>query len=149
MSNNKHAFVGRLDRVCEQCGLSDRDPIHDYTPQPAKSGKQNFFPDFTPEITEQRVKDHWDLSGAFPVPKFLMSCPVCGKHEILLKEVLFHTRNKTGSAKKFRCDVKFKCCYCSYVWAHGVIVPQEMAKKHSLNTNIHYRQLKRLQEGEQ
>jgi|AntRauTorcE11897_2_1112592.scaffolds.fasta_scaffold30407_3 hypothetical protein len=100
------------------------------------------FPEFTTEETMKRIRSMWDLSGPVPLPKFEIHCPVCDNNQILMRAALFHTRRKV-SENPFRCDVKFKCCTCSYVWSHGIVVPKEMATQHDLNRNIHFRELKR------
>lgn len=100
------------------------------------------FPEFTIEETMNRIHSKWEMSGPVPLPKFEVKCPVCSEKKPLLKGALFHTRRKVSS-NPFRCDVKFKCIECSFVWAHGLVVPREMAVQHDFNRTIHFRELQR------
>lgn len=92
---------------------------------------------------QDRMAEMWDMSGPVPLPKFDPECPICHSTQILLKEALFHTRAKVSS-HKFRCDIKFKCTTCSFVWKHGLVVPDEMAKQHTMNRMIHFREIQKL-----
>jgi hypothetical protein len=98
----------------------------------------NLFPQFDAQTVQMRVEQYWDLSDKVPIPKFQPTCAVCGSDEILLKSWSFHQR-KTGSHNPYRCDVRFKCTVCSYVWFHGVAVPREMYLNNQPNLVVHYK----------
>jgi hypothetical protein len=80
--------------------------------------------DLSKEEILERVNSAWNLSGAFPVPKCKVKCPVCRSNDIFIKQCVFFKRKEND----YRADVSFKCTYCSAVWTHGVVVPEKMAK---------------------
>ena len=92
-----------------------------------------------------RVQQYWDLNGLFPFPKFKLQCPICGNNEILLKHMNFFPRNNS-----YRCDVACKCLHCSYVWSHGVVIPQRMFLEHQRRGQLSYtwRQIKEVLNGQ-
>ena len=81
--------------------------------------------DYTPDEVLKRVHRFWDLSGPFPVPRVRVCCPVCGFADVMIKQCKFFVKRPS---MKYRCDVMFKCTVCSAVWAHGLVVPKEMAQ---------------------
>lgn len=82
----------------------------------------NVFPLFNHEQAFARVAAHWRIDDTpLPLPRFQPQC--CGG-EVLLKDWRYHHR-KTGSANPYRVDVRFKCLWCSRVWAHGIVVTRE------------------------
>jgi hypothetical protein len=89
---------------------------------------------------ERRVEKMWDLSGAFPIPKFLVTCPSCQTAEVTLQQVGFTQRDWTGSPAPWRCNIGFKCCECSMVWLYGVPVSKEMFDKGFLMGQMGWRQ---------
>lgn len=79
--------------------------------------------DLTRNEIEYRVDSMWEFTP-FPVPKWVIQCPVCRSCEVFIKQCSFFKRKEND----YRCDVTFKCTNCSYVWTHGVVVPREIAK---------------------
>ena len=112
---------------------------------------KSLFPTITREEKWDRINAAWDLSRAFPVPKFQLTCPVCKGEEILYKGAKYHRRGSVSPRDPYRCDAKFKCCTCSNVWTHGVVVPKEMIDRHgfSINRNYHYTQVRDALENDQ
>jgi hypothetical protein len=96
----------------------------------------NLFPQFDAQTVQMRVEQYWDLSDKVPIPKFQPTCAACGSDEILLKSWSFHKRK---SQNPFRCDARFKCTVCSYVWFHGVAVPREMYLNQGSKLVTHYK----------
>ena len=108
---------------------------------------QNLFPALTEDEVLERVEESWDLSGDFPMPKFAVKCPVCGSEEIQAR--LWQFTHKDSGGAKYRCNVSFKCTRCSAVWMHGVVIPEEMFRKHvKENENqakmYHWREVKEM-----
>ncbi len=90
---------------------------------------EDFLPDTTKVIS--KVKEAWDWQSGFPIPTFDIKCPVCGSKELLIRYWTFFIR-KEGSSK-FRCDVSFKCTYCSNAWVHGLVIPEELFRLHCID----------------
>lgn len=91
---------------------------------------QDFFRDETAEKLMARVEQAWDLTGPYPIPKWNVACPCCRKDRtdeaIHIRAFKFFIRHGEQHAHWYRCDVHFKCRYCSLTWFAGVPVPQEM-----------------------
>lgn len=87
------------------------------------------FPKFTTESVLDVVAKMWDLSGSVPLPKFQPHCAVCGHDQILCKHWKYFIHKSGGSSHPYRCDIWLKCTSCSYVWTHGIVVPEEMHPK--------------------
>lgn len=87
---------------------------------PSPAG-QDLAPAHSAEEVARRVGEAWDLSGAVPMPRFVVECPVCRSEEVQLRQVSFGRRK--SSPISGRSDVSFKCCACSATWTHGVPVP--------------------------
>lgn len=77
-------------------------------------------------------REHWDLTGLVPVPRFNVSCPCCGasrsSRAIQARTWQFHEAPSLESAYRHRCAISFKCRHCSHVFHFGVVVPDAMAK---------------------
>jgi len=89
--------------------------------------------DLSEEEIFSRVKEFWDLSGKFPLPRFELRCPICNASDddIILREITFTVRRAGGIP--YRANVSFKCTRCSFTWIHGVPITQEMASIHGLD----------------
>ena len=96
--------------------------------QSKKEKIKNIFPSFDPETVLKRVQEKWDLSGDFPLPKWDIRCPVCGSPHVQARNWQF--AYQYNSPTKYRCNVSFKCTECSAVWIHGVVITEEMFRKH-------------------
>ena len=107
-----------------------------------------FLPDFGRKVIN-RVKEKWEWPTGFPIPNFDIKCPVCGSTELLIRDWGFFIRREGNH--KYRCDVSFKCTCCSNVWAHGVVIPEELYHLHCVdNKGRHYlwREVKEIMERE-
>lgn len=106
----------------------------------------NIFPSLTPEQIQHNIEQHWDMTRELPYPKFDITCN-CGakasNDEIQARQWSFHHRHGTGSSNPYRCDISFKCTKCSRVWTYGVVVPEEMWRKHA-NKRYHWREAKEI-----
>ena len=113
---------------------------------------QNIFPAYPPEEVVERVKERWDLSGDFPLPKAPILCPHCFAEKFSeaitegkdLKSAVEEAREyashvqarcwqfvyKDSGGAKYRCNVCFKCTRCSLAWTYGIVIPKEMFDKH-------------------
>ena len=100
--------------------------------------KQNIFPAFSEKEVLERVKRAWDLSTDFPIPKFRIICPICKSEAIQARNWQFQYRDVGGC--KYRCNVSFKCTQCSHAWVHGVVIPEELFRKH-VRGNVHQTKL--------
>lgn len=81
--------------------------------------------DSDPEDVFEAVREKWDLDTTFfPIPKFVVQCPICRDHHPILRAVSFHIRKE--SEILYRCDVGWKCVRCSYAWSYGVPITDEM-----------------------
>ena len=98
-----------------------------------------------PEVQEplRRCAFMWDLERKFPRPKFDVKCPICGTNEFGIKDWKFHF--KASSKTKYRCDVVFKCLWCSLVWTHGMVIPRRLAEEHN-GRHYTWRQVKQIEE---
>ena len=74
----------------------------------------------------KRVMAFWDLNNIFPVPIEPISCPVCRMEDVIIKSWNFFRRPSIKPS--FRCDVAFKCTYCSNVWHHGIPITAKQYK---------------------
>ena len=99
---------------------------------------QNLFPALDKDETLKRVREAWDLSGDFPVPKFTVRCPICGSEEVQARYWSFHDANKHyHHAVPYRCDISFKCTRCSAIWEHGIPIPEAVYRRH-IPEPLHY-----------
>lgn len=91
---------------------------------------QNLFPAYPCEEVLKRVARMWTIGedDLFPLPKFVVRCPVCGSTDIQARNWQFAYRDAGGC--RYRCNVSFKCTVCSNVWTHGVVIPERMFRKH-------------------
>ena len=89
---------------------------------------KSLFPSYKEEEVIRRVKQAWDLSLDFPMPKFDLRCPVCGSFDIQARNWQFVFKDSGGC--KYRCNVSLKCTYCSAVWIHGIVIPEELFRRH-------------------
>ena len=64
------------------------------------------------------VHKFWDFAHKFPVPRRPIKCPVCSESTVMIKGYNFFHYPERGIPH--RCDIAFKCLYCSAVWAHGL-----------------------------
>jgi len=101
---------------------------------------QNIFPAYSEREVLEKVSKAWTISDEdlFPLPKFIVRCPVCESEDIQARNWQFTFKDSGGA--KYRCNVSFKCCNCSSVWTHGVVIPEEMFRKH-VRGNIHQTKL--------
>jgi len=101
---------------------------------------QNIFPAYSEEEVLNRVSKAWTIEegDVFPLPKFVVECPVCKSVDIQARNWQFTLKDSGGN--KYRCNVSFKCTQCSAVWTHGVVIPEIMFRKH-VKGNIHQTKL--------
>ena len=81
-------------------------------------------------LSKRAIKDNihkfWDLSQVFPTPRRPIRCPVCREQTAIIKGYFFFEHpGKKLDRIPFRCDVTFKCTYCSAVWPHGLVIDKE------------------------
>lgn len=107
----------------------------------------DIFPDL--DGVEERVNTAWDTSGRVPVPRRQFYCPVCRSSYLLAKDFRFHEKKRGNPSNPYRCDVQFKCCDCSMVWAHGVrLSAEEWRRRPQTQGLISWREAKKLLESE-
>jgi hypothetical protein len=79
----------------------------------------------TPIAILDNVTRFWDLSKTFPVPHRPMKCPVCREQAGIIRRYLFFVRSGVNHDIPHRCDVYFKCQYCSCAWGHGLPITED------------------------
>ena len=79
----------------------------------------------------------WDMSGIIPTPKEELTC-TCGEKQLSCKHVRWISKSESKS--KYRCDITFKCYFCSKKHSYGVVVDEktferglEFAEKYGAN----------------
>ena len=83
------------------------------------------FPNVPLDEVLRRTAEHWDMDGAYPVPRGdWLRCPVCGSADAQGRAWRYH-RPQHAVTTPYRCDVTFKCTQCACVWLHGIAVTQE------------------------
>jgi predicted secreted acid phosphatase len=85
-----------------------------------------------PEDVHLQISRIWEWKAGFPIMRLgdgiELACPACGsssRDNFVIHRTWRFFRKQNQSATVFRCDVSFKCQFCSYVWPHGVVVPFE------------------------
>lgn len=107
--------------------------------------------DMSGEEVLNRVSEYWDLSKPIPIPKFRLRCPICGAddEDIILRFANIVQR-EVPSENRYRSNVSFKCTRCSFTWVHGVVIPEEMARRHGIEgakaKSFHWREIREMLE---
>lgn len=91
---------------------------------------------FVQEVDGARATtEFWNIEP-IPHPKHDVACPVCKRGTtrfgtVIIRAWNYHARGTRHANKERdkRCDVSFKCTVCSYVWTHGIVVPEAHFKR--------------------
>jgi hypothetical protein len=107
------------------------------------------FPNLSPDEVLEVVSAHWDMTGKFPTPKWLVACPSCRETRVQAQFWRFSRYVSHGGSNPYRCNVSMKCTYCSYVMMFGVFIPKEMYDYHIQAgvKSYHWREVRRLMEA--
>lgn len=77
-------------------------------------------------LVYEMISERWIFKDGFPFAANIdeHGCPSCG-HTLLMHKGFYFFKKVNKSRTNTRCDVTFKCQYCSYVFPKGVVVPPE------------------------